>query len=211
MRVLCAVGAAVFVSSVVSAAAAQVAPPAAPGQPPSTAAPAPGQVPAAPAAAPAAAPVPRTFTAPVGLIFHAVRADRVADFEKVVAYLRAALEKSVDPKIRAQATGWRIFKASEPGPNSTVLYVFSFDPTVAGADYSLGRILADAYPDAAQLQEIWKLYQGSTTSGGSLLNLTPVAPVPPPPLAAPGAAPDATPQAPAPKVPLPDEDPLRRP
>ncbi len=53
-----------------------------------------------------------------------------------------------------------------------VLYVFVLDPTVTGADYSLGRILADAYPDQAKLQEIWKLYSGSVT-GGSLLNLTP--------------------------------------
>ena len=48
----------------------------------------------------------------------------------------------------------------------------------SGADYSLGRILADAYPDQAKLQEIWKLYSGSVT-GGSLLNLTPVKPAPP--------------------------------
>jgi hypothetical protein len=61
-----------------------------------------------------------------------------------------------------------------------VLYVFLLDPTVMGADYSLGRILADAYPDQAKLQEIWKLYSGSVT-GGSLLNLTPVKSAPPTP------------------------------
>ncbi len=78
---------------------------------------APGQ-PAAPAvAAPAAPPMPRTFTAPVGLLFNSVRADRVGDFEKVIAYLQAALEKSTNPTIQAQAKGWRIYKATEPGPN----------------------------------------------------------------------------------------------
>jgi hypothetical protein len=50
-----------------------------------------------------------------------------------------------------------------------------FDPTVPGADYGLGRILAAAYPDQTKLQEIWKLYTDSLASGGSLLNLTPVA------------------------------------
>ena len=60
-----------------------------------------------------------------------------------------------------------------------MLYVFVFDPTVAGADYSLGRILADAYPDAVQLNEIWKLYTGAVAGGGSLLNLTPLTPVVP--------------------------------
>ena len=61
-----------------------------------------------------------------------------------------------------------------------MLYVFLLDPTVMGADYSLGRILADAYPDQTKLQEIWKLYSGSVT-GGSLLNLTPLKPPPAPP------------------------------
>lgn len=220
MRILCAVVVAASCVPGVSMAAGerdlQVSAPAPTPQTPGV----PGQPPPGPATAqapvPPAPPVPRTFTAPVGLLFNTVRADRVADFEKVIAYVQAALEKSTDPTIRAQATGWGIFKATEPGPNSTVMYVFGFNPTVAGADYSLGRILADAYPDATQLQEIWTLYQGSVTSGGSLLNLTPVAPVPPPPLAtttpAPGAAaPVPAPTTPAPRPPLPDGDPLRRP
>jgi len=56
-----------------------------------------------------------------------------------------------------------------------VLYVFVLDPTVPGADYGLGRILAEAY-EPTQLQEIWRLYTGAVTSGGTLLNLTPVKP-----------------------------------
>jgi hypothetical protein len=97
-----------------------------------------------------------------------------------------------------------VFKAAEPGPGGTALYVFVIDPTVPGADYGLGRILAEAYPDTAQLQEIWKLYSGAVTSGGSLLNLSPVKP---------GAA--VSPQTPAATPPTerplpPDADPNRR-
>lgn len=150
-----------------------------PGQPPPTVPAAPGQ-PAAGAAppAPAPAPQPRIFSAPVGLLFNTVRADRVDDFEKAMGYLQAALASSADERVRAQAAGWRVFKATEAAPGGTALYVFLLDPTVVGADYSLGRILADAYPDQAKLQEIWKLYSNSVT-GGSLLNLTPVKPAPP--------------------------------
>ncbi|NOT24662.1 MAG: hypothetical protein HOP16_01050 [Acidobacteria bacterium] len=136
-------------------------------------------VPATPASgAPATPAAARTFTAPAGVIFNAVRPDRVADFEIVMGYLRAALEKSTDPAVQAQARGWRVFKASEPGPNATVLYVFLLDPATPGADYGLGRILSDAYPD--QVQDIWKLYSGALAGGGSLLNLTPVQAAPPP-------------------------------
>jgi hypothetical protein len=58
------------------------------------------------------------------------------------------------------------------------------DPVVPGADYSLGPILAAAYPD--RVQEIWKLYQGAIMQQ-SILNLSPVeAAVPPAAGTAPG-------------------------
>ena len=125
-------------------------------------------------ATPAAVSSARIFTAPAGIILNAVRPERVADFEKLIGYLQAALATSSDTTVRAQAEGWRVLKASETGPNGVVLYVFLFDPAVAGADYGLGRILAAAYPDQTKLQEIWKLYTDSLATGGSLLNLTPV-------------------------------------
>jgi hypothetical protein len=118
----------------------------------------------------------RSFTTPTGLVFNAVRPDRVVDFELVIGYLQAALAASADPTVRAQAAGWRFFKASEPGPGGSVLYVFVIDPAVMDADYGLGRILSDAYPD--RIQDIWKLYMGATTGGGSLLSLAPVQPPP---------------------------------
>src|SRR5262245_50015613 len=134
---------------------------------------APRTEPAAPAA-PATASSARTFTAPTGIIINAVRPERVADFERLIGYLQSALMTSSDTTVRAQAEGWQVLKASETGPNGAVLYVFQFNPTVPGADYGLGRILASAYPDQTKLQEIWKLYTDSLASGGSLLNLTPV-------------------------------------
>jgi hypothetical protein len=128
--------------------------------------------------------VSRTFTAKTGIIFNSVRPERVLDFETVLGLLKDALEKSTDPTVRKQAAGWHMFKATEPGPNGTVTYIFVFDPAVPGADYGLGRILADAYPD--KIQEIWKLYTGALSGGGSLVNLTPA---PAPPVALPGTVP----------------------
>jgi len=155
------------------AAAGQV--PQAPGQP------APGgQAPVVPAPRPqSVAPAPsataaRSFTAPVGLLFNTVRAEKAADFEKLIAAVRATLAANTDPTIAAQAKGWRFYKAAEPGPGNSVLYVFVIDPTVPGEDYGLGRILSQGSTDAVALQETWKLYTSSVTGGGSLLNLSPV-------------------------------------
>src|SRR5262245_28100061 len=153
----------------------QTPPPAsAPGQQP----PVPGQ-PAGPAAAGPAPVQSRTFTAPAGLIFTPVRPERVADFEKVMAYFQAALEKSTDAAVREQAAGWRIFKATETVQGGSIVYVYVIDPTVVGPDYGIGRILAEAYPNEAA--QLWKLYQNAVSSGGTLMNLTPVMPVDPPP------------------------------
>ena len=174
-------------------------PPQAPGAP-ATTSPAPGAT-----LAPATA---RTFTAPIGLWFVTVRPDRVTDFEQVVAHLQAALAKSPDARAREQAKGWRMLKASEPGPNATVMYVFLIDPTIQGADYGLGSVLASAYLDPMDLAEIWRMYTGAITGGGSLLNLTPIAPkiVPfgtksTPVQVAPSATPAPTTPPPAPAVP----------
>ncbi len=187
----------------------QVVPPTTSGSPDTQAPPVPPQapteqiVPGTPAAP--GAPVPplgRTFTAKAGLLFNTVRPERVKDFEAVMWYLQQALEKSTDPTVRAQAQGWKIFRASEPGPNGVILYVFALDPAVPGADYSLGRILADAYPE--QIRDIWRLYTGSVTGGGTLLNLNAVEPMPPTPVVP--VPPDPT-NAPTPRTPPPPAGP----
>ena len=140
--------------------------------------PARGAGPAAPPAAPAVV-VARTFTGSVGLAFNTVRPDRVIDFETLLAEVQQALARSTNPATQAQAKAWRFFKAAEAGPNGSVMYVFIVDPVAPGEDYSLGKTLVEAFPDAAKLQEIWKLYTGSVTGGGSLLSLTPVSATPP--------------------------------
>src|SRR5687767_96766 len=114
MRVVSAVVLAIVLSP--SPTLAQLPPPAAP----------PGTQKPEPIPPPAATTV-RIFSAPTGLILNAVRPERVADFEKLVGYLQSALSSSGNATVRAQAEGWRVLKASEPGPNGAVLYVFLFD------------------------------------------------------------------------------------
>jgi len=211
MQVGSALAAAVLLNVGLASAQAPVTPGLPPPQvvPPTQSAPAPAPGPQTPATAPdpqapaaPAAAVPlltRTFTAKAGLLFNTVRPERVKDFETVMWYLQQALEKSTDPTVQAQAQGWKIFRALEPGPNAVVVYMYVLDPAVPGADYSIGRILADAYPE--QIQEIWKLYTGSVTGGGTIMNLNAVEPMPPAP-AEPALAPGAT-QVPSTRTPPP--------
>ena len=200
--------AAVLAAAALASAGVSAQQPAAQGQTP--AAPVPGaQAPAAPSPRPPTVGPPptataaRAFTAPVGLLFNTVRADKAADFEKLIAAVRAALAASTDPTLQAQAKGLRFYKAAEAGPLNSVLYVFIVDPTVPGEDYGLGRILSRNSTDAAALQEIWKLYTSSVTGGGSLLNLSPIPEPAEEPAAGEKPAPAATPPAEKPASPKP--------
>ena len=170
-----------------AAAAAQTTtpepPPAGALQPQQTS-PLPGATPATPAVPPAPVPAPgqsvvappplgRVFAAEHGLIFNAIRPDKVMDFETVIAKLRAALENSKDPVRNQQGWGWKIYKATEPGPNGSVLYVFVMDPTVKAADYGVAKILAEAYP--TEITDLYRMYTGAfATAGQTLINLQPV-------------------------------------
>jgi len=182
---------------------AQAPAPATAGQGRGGAPPAPG---AAAPAAPTAAVLARSFTAPVGLVFNTVRPERVAEFERLLAEVQTALASSKNPTTQAQAKGWRFYKAAEPGPGGSVMFVFVIDPVVSGEDYSLGKVLVEAFPDPVKLQEVWALYTGSVTGGGSLLNLSPVSTVVKPATVPVPAAPADTPP---PRTPPPDSDPTR--
>ena len=146
--------------------------------------PLPGATPATPSAPPAPAPPPgqsvvsppplgRVFAAEQGMIINAIRPDKVMDFETVIAKLREALANSKDPVRNQQGWGWKVYKAAEPGPNGSVLYVFVMDPVVKGADYGVAKILAEAYP--TEIMELYRMYTTSfAPAGQTLINLQPV-------------------------------------
>jgi hypothetical protein len=144
---------------------------------------------------PASAPT-RAFTVPTGILLHQVAATRVADFETFLGYVQDALAKTTNATLRNQAKGWRFYKDLGAGPNGDALFVFLLDPAVPCADYALGPILAEAYPDPAQLTAVWNLYRSSVRGGGTIMNLVPVEVKPPVPIATPPSTP-AAPAAPA--------------
>jgi len=164
--------------------ARQGGPPPAGALQPQQTSPLPGATPQTPSAPPAPAPpagqnvvspppMGRVFASEQGLIFNAIRPDKVMDFETVLAKLRTALADSKDPVRNQQGWGWKIFKAAEPGPNGSVLYVFVMDPAVKGADYGIAKILSEAYPN--EVMELYRMYTGAfATAGQSLINLQPI-------------------------------------
>lgn len=123
----------------------------------------------------AAPPNPFVFPGDGGVILNFVKGDKAADFEMVLGKVKEALLKSTKPERKAQATGWKIFKAAEGRPDNGVIYVFVFDPAQKGGDYSVGNILVEGF--GAEGQTLYKTYSDSfgTPAIGALLHLTKVA------------------------------------
>ena len=109
------------------------------------------------------------IAADAGVIFFPVKPERTADFEKIMAKLHEALAASEDPVRKEQAAGWKVFKAVEPGPNNTALYVFLIDPAVKGSDYAFWKTIYEAFP--TEVQELYRLYTAASAGGQTLLNL----------------------------------------
>jgi hypothetical protein len=137
---------------------------------------------------PATAPT-RQFTTTTGAILHKVPTTKVPDFERFLDYVRDALAKTTNATLREQARGWKFLVDTAPGPNGDVVYVFLFDPAVPCVDYALGPVIAEAYPDPAQGNEVWNLYKLSVRDGGTLMNLAPVPEQPLQPILSPATTP----------------------
>lgn len=112
----------------------------------------------------------RILAAEAGILFNPIKPDRTADFEMVMGRLKEALVKSEDPTRKQQAAGWKVFRATEPGPNGSVLYLMIMDPAVQGADYSVSMILAEAFP--TEVQDLYQKFSEAYAGGQSMVNLT---------------------------------------
>jgi hypothetical protein len=110
------------------------------------------------------------FGSDAGIVFNTIKPDKTADFEMVMGKLKEALQKSTNPDRKKQAAGWKVFKSVEPGPGGNVLYLFVVDPAVPNADYTVAKILDEAFPD--QIQDLYKTYASCYVAGGqSVVNL----------------------------------------
>jgi hypothetical protein len=117
------------------------------------------------------APAPRIFGANTGLVLNFIKPDKTADFEAVIAKLKAALNTSANPVRKQQAASWRVYKSSDPAAGGTALYVFIVDPAVKGADYSVTSILAEAFP-SDELTALYKQYSEAYAPGQNFVNLS---------------------------------------
>jgi len=109
------------------------------------------------------------LTSDSGLVLNFIKPDHTSDFEAVVAKLKEGLQKSAKPERQKQAASWKVYRAAEPGPAGSVLYVFTMDPAVKGADYTVSTLLAEAFPGEALT--LLKQYSDAYAAGYNFVNL----------------------------------------
>jgi hypothetical protein len=127
-----------------------------------------GLILAAPDRSAAQAPAAQVFASDAGMVLNFVKPDKTADFEAVVGKLKESLQKSDKPERKQQAASWKVFKSPDPA-GQNVLYVFSIDPSVKGADYTVTNILNEGFP--AEVQALYKQYVDSLANR-NIINLT---------------------------------------
>jgi len=110
------------------------------------------------AAAPQA-PQKLTFEGDLALWSVAIRPDKTADYEQILAKVKGVLAKSEKPEARQQLAGWKVVKGSVP-LNGTIVYTHVITP-VLGAEYSLLEILYTMIADRAEQEALFEQYKGS--------------------------------------------------
>src|SRR5215510_15060692 len=105
-------------------------------------------------------PAKTTFSGEVVIAAYAVNADKVGDYEKVIAQLKDALSKSQRPEAKQQLAGWKIIKNSMPQPDGSIVYVHVIT-VVKDADYSITNLVYEAVTDPMERTNFFNLYKGA--------------------------------------------------
>jgi len=100
-----------------------------------------------------------TFDGDVALWTLAIKPDKTADFETIMAKVREALLKSEKPERKAQAAGWRVVKDMKPLPDGNIRYTHIINPVVKGADYTIVAILYEGFTDPTEQRALYEQYR----------------------------------------------------
>jgi hypothetical protein len=115
-------------------------------------------------AAQPAAPQKLTFTGDVVLWAFTVLPDKVADYEQVLAKLKAALQKIERPEAKQQLAGWKVIKNSQPQQDGSILYIHILNPVVKDADYTITNLVYEAFTDPKERTAFYDMYRGALKS-----------------------------------------------
>jgi hypothetical protein len=108
----------------------------------------------------AQAPQKFTMEGDLSLWSVAIRPDKTADYEKILAKVKEALTKSPMPEAKQQLAGWKVMKMAKAMPDGNIIYTHVITP-VAGADYNILQVLYATFTDPVEQKELYDMYRGA--------------------------------------------------
>ncbi len=85
-----------------------------------------------------------------------IKADKTADFERVIAKYKEAFEKSENSVRKQQLAGMKFFKSTQQAQGNAI-YIIQVDPVVPNEEYDISRVIAEVFP--TEVQDIFNLYK----------------------------------------------------
>src|SRR5262245_33274167 len=82
----------------------------------------------------AQAPSPYLFPGGAGLVLNFIKPDKAADWEALIGKIVDGLKASENAGRKAQASSWKIFKASEQPVKEAVLYLWTLEGAPADSE-----------------------------------------------------------------------------
>jgi len=98
------------------------------------------------------------YTGDTVIVAYAVNPGKEADYEKVLAMLKAALAKN--PARAAQAAAWKIYKSPKPLTADGPTFIHVINPVDTSADYSITNIVYESLDDQGKI-DFFNLYKGA--------------------------------------------------
>jgi hypothetical protein len=118
---------------------------------------------AAVASAQEAKPAPvMTLDGEAAVVTIMIKPDKTADFEKVIAKYREALEKNDNAVRKQQLSGMKFYKGASTAQG--VPYIVVVDPVVKGEEYDITRVITEVFP--TEVQALYELYKASFAGRG---------------------------------------------
>ena len=118
----------------------------------------------------AAAPQKTTYATDTVITVYSVNPGKEADYEKVIATLRASLAKSTAPEAKQQLESWKVIRTPKPlGQDGATTYIHIISPVVKGADYNIVQIVYAVSTDDEK-RTFYDLYKGALK--GALSQMT---------------------------------------
>ena len=104
-----------------------------------------------------------TLSGDAAVVTFLIKPDKTADFELVLRRLRDALAQSENVHRKQQAAGWKVFKSDELAQGNAV-YVMRIEPVLAGEEYDITRLIAEAFP--VEVQDLFVKYKNAFVGRG---------------------------------------------